>query len=137
MTIKTTRWSPDTCGCVIEYQWDDTTSEATRVHTPVNIVSQCSIHSSFSTAADLYSHIMWDSQRKNGAYAILLAQNPNLTPEQYNVCGWSLVTRSSPDIHGHVRQLVINSTVVGLSGQQASIQSSADSQFGSGEVAVE
>ena len=32
MTVKTTRWSPDTCGCVLEYSWDDALPQEARVH---------------------------------------------------------------------------------------------------------
>jgi hypothetical protein len=31
--IQTTTWRPDTCKCVITYQWDDTISENARTHT--------------------------------------------------------------------------------------------------------
>src|SRR5919109_3126343 len=37
MAIQTTKWHPDTCGCEIDYQWDDTTPEATRQHTIVAV----------------------------------------------------------------------------------------------------
>lgn len=35
MAIQTTRWSPDTCNCVILYQWDDALPDDQRVHIPV------------------------------------------------------------------------------------------------------
>jgi len=31
--LQTTTWSPNTCGCVIIYQWDDSIPEASRTHT--------------------------------------------------------------------------------------------------------
>jgi hypothetical protein len=31
--IQTTTWRPDTCGCIISYQWDDAVPQATRTHT--------------------------------------------------------------------------------------------------------
>lgn len=37
MAKHLTRWRPDTCGCVIEYEWDSDDAEETRVHTPVKI----------------------------------------------------------------------------------------------------
>lgn len=41
--IKRTTWYPDTCDCIIEYEWDDSISENLRVHTVVN-VQRCPIH---------------------------------------------------------------------------------------------
>lgn len=32
MPFRTTRWEPDTCDCVVEYDWDDAVSQDTRVH---------------------------------------------------------------------------------------------------------
>ena len=136
MTIKTTRWNPDTCGCVIEYQWDDTVPQDQRVHTPVNIVSQCNVHGSFNAPSDLYNHVLFDSQRKNLLFAILQGLNPNLTLDQYNAGVWSFTTRS-PDIHGHVRQLIINSAQAWPAGQASTIQSSADAAFGAGETVIQ
>lgn len=42
--INTTRWSPDTCDCVLEYSWDTEVSEDQRVHTPTNVVRKCEEH---------------------------------------------------------------------------------------------
>lgn len=32
MALRTTRWKPDTCGCVIVYEWDDALDENARTH---------------------------------------------------------------------------------------------------------
>ncbi len=39
-----TRWSPDTCSCVIEYEWDDAVDPSVRIHTVYNILSACHGH---------------------------------------------------------------------------------------------
>ncbi len=39
--IRTTRWSPATCACVIEYTWDDAVSEDKRTHTVSNVLNRC------------------------------------------------------------------------------------------------
>lgn len=44
MGIHTTRWSPDTCDCVIEYTWDDTENEDTRTHNYSKAVVKCTVH---------------------------------------------------------------------------------------------
>ena len=40
MAIKRTQWKNHVCGCVISYDWDNTTSENTRQHT-VAAVQPC------------------------------------------------------------------------------------------------
>lgn len=44
MAIQITTWSPSTCDCTFQYSWDDTTSEADRVHTFFAAVKVCSFH---------------------------------------------------------------------------------------------
>lgn len=43
--IHTTTWRPDTCGCVLEYKWDDALNEDQRVHTPTENTVYCAAHS--------------------------------------------------------------------------------------------
>jgi len=42
--IRTTRWYPDTCDCIVEYQWDDDVPEAEREHRISRMVAQCAEH---------------------------------------------------------------------------------------------
>jgi hypothetical protein len=44
MVIITNRWSPDTCGCELEYKWDNEQTEDTRVHNFARIVKACDAH---------------------------------------------------------------------------------------------
>jgi hypothetical protein len=37
MSLQVTTWSPNTCGCVISYQWDDTVPQASRTHKFVSV----------------------------------------------------------------------------------------------------
>lgn len=43
MAIQRTRWTLDTCGCVIEYVWDDAVADDVREHT-VATVRPCQEH---------------------------------------------------------------------------------------------
>lgn len=58
-----TRWSPDTCGCVIEYEWDDT--EEPRVHRVKNIIRQCPLHKTLEIPEDVFDAIVNDNRTKN------------------------------------------------------------------------
>lgn len=46
--MKITKWSPDVCDCVIEYEWDKTLPVDQRIHTHKNTVNRCPEHSGLS-----------------------------------------------------------------------------------------
>lgn len=53
MAQQRTRWRPDTCACVIDYEWDDDAPIEAREHVPVAIEA-CPIHpSSDDLVADM------------------------------------------------------------------------------------
>lgn len=79
--IQTTTWSPDTCECVIEYQWDDTISQEERVHTPSNIVKTCPVHSALPDKEKKYTEVLKENQTKNKAVGIILEGNPQIGTE--------------------------------------------------------
>jgi len=66
MVMKVTRWSPDTCECVIEYEWDDETEENKRVHKPVRIVHDCGVHG-LKTLKEHHDAVVEENVRKNQA----------------------------------------------------------------------
>lgn len=77
MTLKTTRWYPDTCECVLEYTWDDAQSENTRVHTASNIVSKCPAHQSIATIEGVYDTVCnKENRRKNDVLQATLDNGP-------------------------------------------------------------
>jgi hypothetical protein len=68
MVQKVTRWSPDTCDCVIEYSWDDAVPQEQRVHTVSRIVQKCSTHAKLGLSdAHHFAHVLAENQRKNQA----------------------------------------------------------------------
>ena len=69
---KTTKWRPDTCGCEIEYQWDDSLSQEARIHTVSNVVKKCDVHSTTPSKEDHYNKVLEENQRKNKVYGKLL-----------------------------------------------------------------
>lgn len=67
--IQTTHWSPDTCGCVFDYQWDDTLSGDERVHTVSKIVHTCSEHQIVKlNPSGHFSVVVDENVRKNKVY---------------------------------------------------------------------
>ena len=74
MTIKTTQWSPDTCGCQFEYEWDDAESEDTRQHTFKRVTKECASHAHLqgNSKRDMYDSSLEENRRKNGTIGELL-----------------------------------------------------------------
>ena len=65
--IKKTQWRPDTCDCVLEYEWDDQSDPATRVHTPTKIVKACPHHEAAVDTADGFDKVLKENTGKNRA----------------------------------------------------------------------
>ena len=70
--IKITRWKPDTCDCIIDYQWDDQSDENNRVHTVSNVVARCSAHQALTTIVDVYNAVRDENSRKNIIYGQII-----------------------------------------------------------------
>lgn len=76
-----TRWSPDTCDCIIEYEWDDSVPAEERVHTPTTIVKACSAHvivgGPTNAAHGVFSQVHEENTRKNKALNEVLEALPD------------------------------------------------------------
>lgn len=70
-----TRWKPDTCNCVLEYEWDDQEPSDTRVHTPIT-VEACEVHSSITDVASGFDAVLQENKYKNEAVAVLMEKLP-------------------------------------------------------------
>lgn len=78
MVLKITRWSPDTCDCVLEYQWDDTQDENSITHTPVNVVNRCTAHQILpNTPTAVYNAVNEENPRKNLSLNEILQNAPS------------------------------------------------------------
>lgn len=64
MVKKITRWSPDTCDCVLEYEWDTEDELDSREHTFKNSVKECSAHSEVSLEKK-YPVVLSENRTKN------------------------------------------------------------------------
>ena len=139
MTIKTTKWRPDTCGCELEYTWDDSVSADQRTHTLLNVLNKCPDHSTL-TNSDVYSAIIDENPRKNIALTTALDNGPTslydvvngarqLKPTITYTYSW---TGTAPN-----RVLRISFTGVSLTTtQKNTIQTAENTRLGNGKVAV-
>lgn len=77
--IQTTTWYPDTCDCVIQYQWDDKVVEDKRTHTVSNVLSSCKFHQ--GKPDQVFAAVIAENQVKNKAVGMILDQTQDLKPE--------------------------------------------------------
>lgn len=76
--MKSTRWSPDTCGCAVTFTWDDSANEEKRVHAFDRAETVCAEHEGLAPE-DVYEAILAENQSKNRALGQIAAQFPNQT----------------------------------------------------------
>lgn len=73
-----TTWHPDTCACVIQYEWDDTEPEATRVHTAVGSTT-CNVHKQHRNRHDkAMAAVYSENSRKNMTLHKILETFPHV-----------------------------------------------------------
>lgn len=109
--MKVTRWSPDTCECVIDYQWDEKLPLEDRVLTLSAVQHKCPAHASLSNEA-VYEAVSdyqtGENPRKNRALALIadqaLPQGTDSEKSNFGMeCLWSfdqnrLLTIEVPDL---------------------------------------
>lgn len=142
MTIQTTRWSPDTCGCTYEYEWDDAIPPETRTHSLSKVVTACPLHSGIADDPTKYNTVVEENQRKNNTLQVVVDNAPStlydLQPDgttrvlkkgiTYN---WS-ITGTAPN-----RTLSVSFTGITLTtAQKNAIQTFLNNRFGVGKVII-
>lgn len=128
MTLQTTRWSPDTCGCVLEYTWDDAVPEVLRVHTPARVVTVCSVHQALAGLSNRFGAVSQENTRKNQAHELLQTLLTKLDPSEFTF-----------DVTGPAGSRVVTITIIGknLTAQQkANLQTQIDTRFTPGKVVL-
>ena len=141
MVINTTRWSPDTCTCVIDYTWDSTQSESTRVHNLGTIVNKCPAHSSLSDST-VYSTVLEENPRKNQALQNILDNSPT-TALFDTLANGNRVLKPALGFNftfsGTAPNRVLTVSFIGITlttNQKNTLQSALNTRFGSGKVLI-
>jgi hypothetical protein len=139
VTIKTTRWSPDTCSCSVEYTWDDTLTEANRTHTLSDVINKCPAHSAL-TNSSVYTTVLDENPKKNITLQLSLDNGPSTLYDTVNGTRQLKSTISySYSFSGTApnRVLTISFTGITLTTQQkTTIQTALNTRFGSGKVLI-
>ena len=81
MAMRVTRWSPDTCGCVLEYEWDDSVDENHRTHSANKIVTACEAHKGEVDKHVHFATVHGENTHKNEVHKTILENSPALTEE--------------------------------------------------------
>jgi hypothetical protein len=69
MAKNVTRWSPDTCGCVIEYETDDTETDESKKHVHHATIKSCPAHSKHHGKPEHLTIVFEENRRKNNVLA--------------------------------------------------------------------
>lgn len=80
MAIQTTRWSPDTCKCVLEYDWDSSVPDNERVHTVARVIHACEFHQG-KTKEKHFEDVLAENQGKNKMHAKILESGSSAVEE--------------------------------------------------------
>jgi len=121
---RVTRWSPDTCGCILEYEWDDAEEETARVLSYKRTIKICPEHSALA-GKPLYDQVVSENTRKNITFGEIQKAFPKLEAENYL---WSFD-----------KDRVLQVSLTGIDVPQATkqgLQTALDSKFGAGKVRV-
>lgn len=80
--IRKTTWSPDTCGCVFEYSWDDEVPQELRTHTLSSVVKKCEIHKEVAVDDVAFVSVLVENQVKNKVLAEFIESHPEHVDEK-------------------------------------------------------
>ena len=140
MAIITTRWSSDHCSCVVEYTWDNTTNENTRVHTYSTHLNICPDHTSLGQNVTAYNTMLDENQRKNINLQVMI-DNAAAQLSSTGSTGGSLKQGIIYNISytGTAPNRVLNVSFTGITLTQAQknvLQTAANTKFGVGKVFI-
>lgn len=117
-----TRWSPDTCGCIYEYEWDDTELGDSKTHSLKKVVKLCHDHEHLGNAA--YDAVVSENTRKNNVVGMACKLEASVKPDN---CAW---------FFDGVRALHVIIPPLS-SANKTKLQTDCNTEFGNGKVVVE
>lgn len=143
MVIKTTQWSPDTCGCVFEYEWDDELNEDNRTHNFKQVVKECTSHAHLqgNSKRDMYDSSLEENRRKNGTIQELIERAAAEFAQTDPQGGGTVTLKNNINVSwtwsgtAPNRVMTLTTTGVTLTNQRKTqIQNFINNRFGTGKV---
>lgn len=123
MAKQVTLWGPDTCGCEIEFEWDDAVPVETRTVAHKRTVTRCAAHQ-LATGSALFDTVLDENRRKNYVFAEILRVKSDAAPEGYV---WS---------YDAARVLKVSLGTIVTTAQKTQLQTACNTRFGAGKVQV-
>lgn len=139
MRMKTTRWSPDTCDCVIEYDWDADLPAEARVHTPSRVVNRCPAHQAQADAAAVFTTLLDENPRKNKLLARAMDLLTDKTEAVVQLDGSTVLQWRNGVTVGWAFDAarVLEVSISGLTNpQRNAVQNAANNMFGANKVRI-
>lgn len=128
MVINVTRWYPDTCSCVIEYEWDSEQNEDERVHKFKSIVGVCPDHTSLS-GDGLFQSVLKENRMKN----MLLPEIQNIVPDFDNDKHYKWSFDKTRTLKVNLAHPYFTSNP----NQKKTVQDICDTKYGKGKVVIQ
>lgn len=142
MALHRNLWGPDTCGCEIEFEFDDELPEASRVHTAATIIKTCPAHSTIDIVDkhDHYDTVLKENQRKNIVHGQIMEQFPHLVDDKGDK-GKSLKEGINYkfEFQGTGKNRTLNIELEGANlstADKKKIKDLSDTTFGNGKVTI-
>lgn len=88
--IKRTEWQPDTCDCVLEYEWDDATPDNLRVHTLRSFSRRCVVHEGLGMDESHHQALVKESQARQDVLNHIRSNVPKLLKQVITADGASV-----------------------------------------------
>jgi len=117
---QVTRWSPDTCSCVLDFEWDDEEPEGS--HTIKAVVNRCGSHQA-GPDKDIFNEVLSENTRKNKVFGLAQQLLPAVEVDDYD---WHFDTK---------RVLEVKVKNLGPA-QRAQLQQDCNNKFGANKVKV-
>lgn len=152
--IHTNEWSPDTCGCVLTFTWDDAVEATQRTHTCVEVVP-CSAHAHLPSGigatrsasqphtpgdnATTWAAVHEENQRKNVALGALI-ELPAMAPfvvSSVTDQGDSRPAWAKPPAFSFDQNRVLHLSFGLATAVAPAVQSALDTAVGAGTTVVE
>lgn len=122
--IRTNLWTPDTCGCTLEFQWDDAEDASVRAHVFSRSISACQAHAALRGHANHWDTVLEENRRKNLTWGAAREAVPGLSPDDMT---WTFDAN---------RVLTVNFGARLTNNQKAALRARRSAEVGAGKVIV-
>lgn len=142
MAIRITTWRPDTCGCEIQYSWDDAVPQEEREHSLHQVTRACGMHAHLDHP-EVYEYVGDENTTKNISLGIILDNFEDHTVEVIDndgVASREFRKSSTPICEVNADELITHTVEITVptmtDNEKITAQALLDEEFGAGKVLV-